>query len=300
MEKIYHRPVLLKESVEGLNIQPGKTYVDLTFGGGGHSKKILEMMDGGTLIAFDQDVDAHRNAIEDERLILVQGNFRYLKNYLKYYSAWPCDGILADLGISSHQIDDPERGLSVRFEGPLDFRMNKSRELTGEDVLNEYDEDQLKVMLKEYGEVKNAGALAKGILKARSEQRLSSTGQFKKVVEKYAPPRAEQKYLARVFQAVRIEVNREMEALEEMLMAAVEALKPGGRLVVISYHSLEDRMVKNLIRSGNTGGRIEKDFFGNVQKPLLAVNRKVIIPSAEEVEENPRARSAKLRIAQKI
>lgn len=296
----YHKPVMLNESVEGLNIQPGKTYVDATFGGGGHAQKILEKLDGGRLIAFDQDEDARDNTFDDERLIFVKGNFRYLRNYLKYYQAFPCDGILADLGISSHQIDNPGRGFSTRYDGPLDFRMNTSQSFTGEDLVNDYDFDDLVYALKNYGEIKNAKALAKGIIKARQNERLNSIEQLKKHVEKYAQRNMEYKYLARVFQAIRIEVNQEMQALEQLLRDVPEALKPGGRLVVISYHSLEDRMVKNMIKTGNLEGNLDKDFYGNVRKPLEAINRKPITPSEEETENNPRARSAKLRIAQKV
>ncbi|MCF8218414.1 MAG: 16S rRNA (cytosine(1402)-N(4))-methyltransferase RsmH [Bacteroidales bacterium] len=296
----YHKPVLLDESVEGLNIQPGKTYIDVTYGGGGHAKKILEKLEGGQLIAFDQDEDARGNWIEDERLIFVKGNFRYLKNYLKYYQAFPCDGILADLGISSHQIDDPARGFSTRYDGPLDFRMNTDQQFTGEDLVNDYSPGDLMFVLKNYGEIKNAKALAKGIVKAREEERLSTIEQFKKLVEKYAPRYSEHKYLAKVFQAIRIEVNQEMQALKQMLMDVSGVLKPGGRLVVISYHSLEDRLVKNLIRAGNLEGTLDKDFYGNVKKPFEAINRKPIVPSEEEIARNPRARSAKLRIAQKV
>ena len=296
----YHNPVMLNESVEGLNIQPGKTYVDATFGGGGHAQKILEKLEGGRLIAFDQDEDARDNTFDDERLIFVKGNFRYLRNYLKYYQAFPCDGILADLGISSHQIDNPERGFSTRYDGPLDFRMNTSQSFTGEDLVNDYDFDDLVYALKNYGEIRNAKALAKGIINARQNERLNSIEQFKKHVEKYAQRNMEYKYLARVFQVIRIEVNQEMQALEQLLRDVPEALKPGGRLVVISYHSLEDRMVKNMIKTGNLEGNLDKDFYGNVRKPLEAINRKPITPSEEETEKNPRARSAKLRIAQKV
>jgi 16S rRNA (cytosine1402-N4)-methyltransferase len=296
---MYHKPVLLDESVEGLDVRPGGVYVDVTFGGGGHSRKILEMLDGGKLIAFDQDADAGRNLIDDDRLVLVKANFRYLKNFLKYYNAYPCDGILADLGISSHQIDDPARGFSTRYDGPLDFRMNVSQKFSGEDMVNDYDAEKMAKVFRDYGEVKNAWPLAKGIVKAREEERLTTIARFREVVEGFAPKKAEHKYLAKVFQAVRIEVNQEMQALEDMLMAAAEVLKPGGRLSVISYHSLEDRLVKNLIKAGNLQGKLQKDFYGNVLKPLEAVNRKLIVPSEEEIKENPRARSAKLRIAEK-
>ncbi|MCF8331829.1 MAG: 16S rRNA (cytosine(1402)-N(4))-methyltransferase RsmH [Bacteroidales bacterium] len=299
MIKMYHKPVLVEESVEGLNISPDKIYVDVTFGGGGHAKKILERLEGGRLIAFDQDEEALANRHMDERLIMVKGNFRYLKNYLKYYGAYPCDGIIADLGISSHQIDDPGRGFSTRFDGPLDFRMNTSQEYTAGELLNTIDMRSLVMVLSSYGEIQNAKSLARGIVEARKKERFKTIGQFKELLEKYAPQKNRLKYFARVFQAIRIEVNQEIYALEDFLLAIPDALKPGGRLSVISYHSLEDRLVKNFIKAGNLTGDIQKDFYGNVHKPLHAVNRKVITPSEEEVNKNPRARSAKLRIAQK-
>ncbi|MFO8086470.1 MAG: 16S rRNA (cytosine(1402)-N(4))-methyltransferase RsmH [Bacteroidales bacterium] len=297
---MYHRPVLLEESVSGLNIQPGKTYVDVTFGGGGHSKKILDMLAGGRLIAFDQDEQALANRIDDERLILVKGNFKYLKNYLKYYQAYPCDGILADLGISSHQIDRAERGFSTRFDGPLDFRMNREHDFSGKQLLNEYSDDQLKRVFFHYGEIKNATALARMIVKYRKQKQLETIGQLKSILEPFAPRGVEYKYFAKVFQAIRIEVNQEMEALEQFLAAVPDALKPGGRLSVIAYHSLEDRAVKNFIKAGNLQGQLQKDFYGNVQRPLEPLYRKVIKPTEKEIAENPRARSAKLRIAQKV
>ncbi|MFO8053963.1 MAG: 16S rRNA (cytosine(1402)-N(4))-methyltransferase RsmH [Bacteroidales bacterium] len=295
----YHNPVMLTETIDGLGIQAGKTYVDITYGGGGHAEKILEKLGKGRLIALDQDADALKNQINDERLVLIKGNFRYLKNYLKYYNAYPCDGILADLGISSFQIDCPERGFSTRYDGPLDFRMNKSASFTGEDLLNEYGQNELTRVFRQYGEVKNAPALAAGIIKSRGSERLRSVSQFKRVLSKYTPARSANKYLAKVFQAIRIEVNQEMQVLEDMLLQTPGALKPGGRLVVIAYHSLEDRLVKNLIRSGNLKGELQKDFYGEVHKPFNAVNNKPVVPSSLEIRDNPRARSAKLRVAER-
>lgn len=300
MKTNYHKPVLLDESVSGLNIQPGGVYVDVTYGGGGHSRKILDIMDGGKLIAFDQDRDASENYFNDVRLFFVDGNFRYLKNYLKYYDAYPCDGILADLGVASHQIDDPERGFSTRFDGPLDLRMDKRQEFSARELINSYEFEELSRVLKNYGEIKNARAVARAIIRARSEKTLANTGQLKEVISKFSSPQIRQKFLAKVFQAIRIEVNQEMKVLEEFLSATPEALKPGGRLSVISYHSLEDRMVKNMIKAGNIQGEMVKDFYGNVQKPFHAINKKVIISSDEEIKNNSRARSARLRIAEKI
>lgn len=296
----YHKPVLLEESLEALKISPGKTYVDLTYGGGGHSAGILERLDGGRLIAIDQDSDALANKLNDKRLTMIKGNFRFLKNYLRYYDAWPCDGILADLGISSWQIDNPRRGFSIRYDGPLDFRMNRNQQLTGEYVLNVYSVEELARMFRDYGEIRGAGKLAGAIGTYREKQPLKNINQLARLAGKLSPERLRSKYLAKVFQAVRIEVNQEMDALKTMLNQTASALKPGGRLVVIAYHSLEDRMVKNMVRAGNVHGKLEKDFYGNVKAPFKKVNNKVITPSEEEVSKNPRARSARLRIAERL
>lgn len=296
----YHNPVLLKECIEGLNIDPAGTYVDVTFGGGGHSREILRQLTTGKLYAFDQDADAEGNVIDDERFVLVRQNFRYMRNYLKMYNALPVDGILADLGISSHQIDVPERGFSTRFEGPLDMRMNQSLGMTAADVLNSYEEDKLKRILGEYGEVENAGRLSRAIVAARMEKPFGSVEELKKLLAGFARRGKENQYYAQVFQALRIEVNSELGVLKEMLMQVPEVLKEGGRLVVISYHSLEDRLVKNFMRSGKFEGEAEKDFYGNLLAPLRPVNRKPILPTEEEIRNNRRARSAKLRIAEKI
>lgn len=299
MMSSYHRPVLLKDAIEGLNIRRDGIYVDVTFGGGGHSRAILEQLgENGKLIAFDQDEDAQRNVITDPRFTLVRQNFRYLKNNLRLLRAWPVDGILADLGVSSHQFDTADRGFSIRFDGPLDMRMDRRTPLTAADVINNYEEGRLKKMFSLYGEVENAGRLARTLAEARSTP-IKTIEALKEAIESCIPKRKESQYLAQVFQALRIEVNGELTALEEMLTQAAESLKPEGRLVVISYHSLEDRLVKNFILRGKFDGEPEKDFFGNVLKPLDAVNRKPIVPSDEEMNENSRARSAKLRTAVK-
>jgi 16S rRNA (cytosine1402-N4)-methyltransferase len=296
----YHRPVLLHESLEGLNLRPDGTYVDVTFGGGGHSKALLAMLgEKGRLIAFDQDADAVANAIDDPRFTLVKQNFRFLKNFLRLHKAIPVDGILADLGISSHQIDEPGRGFSTRFDGPLDMRMNQDAGMTAADVLNRYEEAKLKKLFSEYGEVENAGRLSKAIAAYRSEQEIETIAELKVAIAECLPRGKEFQYLAKVFQALRIEINGEMDALKQLLEQSVEVLAPGGRLVVISYHSLEDRIVKNFFRSGNEEGTNEKDFYGNLVRPLEPVNRKPIVPGEKEIEENNRARSAKLRIAEK-
>lgn len=299
-ETVYHVPVLLHPSVDGMNIQPGGVYVDVTFGGGGHSREILRRMDSTAhLYSFDQDEDAEKNILADERFTFVRSNFRYLKNFLRYYGCEQVDAILADLGVSSHHFDDSERGFSFRFEGKLDMRMNKRSGLTAADVVNNYDEERLADIFYLYGELKNSRKLASVIAKARSKAPLTTIEEFLNVVKPLFGREREKKELAKVFQALRIEVNQEMEALKEMLAAATEVLKPGGRLVVITYHSLEDRMVKNLMKTGNTEGRVEKDFFGNVETPFRLVNNKVIVPDEDEQQRNPRSRSAKLRIAEK-
>lgn len=296
----YHIPVLLQESIEGMNLQPNGIYVDMTFGGGGHSKEILRQGDSSIrLFSFDQDADAEKNIVDDSRFTFVRSNFRYLYNFLRYHQVEQVDGILADLGVSSHHFDDSERGFSFRFDGNLDMRMNKRAGMTAADVVNTYDEERLANIFYLYGELKNSRKLASAIAKARNEKAIKTIGDFLEIVKPMFGREREKKELAKVFQALRIEVNQEMEALKEMLYAAAEALKPGGRLAVITYHSLEDRMVKNIMKTGNIEGKAEQDFFGNVQTPFRLVNNKVIVASNEEVERNPRSRSAKLRIAEK-
>ena len=299
-EQTYHVPVLLKESVEGMNLQPGGIYVDVTFGGGGHSREILRQGDSTIrLFSFDQDEDAERNIVDDKRFTFVRSNFRYLHNFLRYHDVEEVDAVLADLGVSSHHFDDSERGFSFRFDGKLDMRMNKRAGMTAAEVVNTYDEERLANIFYLYGELKNSRKLASAITKARSNKQIVTIGDFLDIVKPMFGREREKKELAKVFQALRIEVNQEMEALKEMLYAATEALKPGGRLVIITYHSLEDRMVKNMMKTGNIEGKAEQDFFGNVQTPFRLVNNKVIVASDDEVARNPRSRSAKLRIAEK-
>ena len=299
-EQTYHVPVLLQESIEGMNLRPGGIYVDVTFGGGGHSKEILRQGDESIrLYSFDQDEDAERNIMNDERFTFVRSNFRYLHNFRRYHDVEEVDAVLADLGVSSHHFDDSERGFSFRFDGKLDMRMNKRAGMTAAEVVNTYDEERLANIFYLYGELKNSRKLASAITKARSNKQIVTIGDFLDIVKPMFGREREKKELAKVFQALRIEVNQEMEALKEMLYAATEALKPGGRLVVITYHSLEDRMVKNMMKTGNIEGKAEQDFFGNVQTPFRLVNNKVIVASDEEVARNPRSRSAKLRIAEK-
>lgn len=299
-ELTYHVPVLLRESVDGMNIRPNGTYVDVTFGGGGHSREILSRLEkDGRLLGFDQDEDAERNIVDDPRFIFVRSNFRYLHNFLRYHGIEEVDAILADLGVSSHHFDDSERGFSFRFDGDLDMRMNKRAGLTAADVLNTYEEERLADIFYLYGEVKNSRKLASVIVKARAAGPIKTIGEFLEIIKPLFGREREKKELAKVFQALRIEVNQEMEALKEMLATATEALKPGGRLVVITYHSLEDRMVKNIMKTGNVEGKTTQDFFGNLQTPLKPVNNKVIVPNEKEIERNPRSRSAKLRIAEK-
>jgi 16S rRNA (cytosine1402-N4)-methyltransferase len=300
MEAKFHIPVLLNESIDGLAIGTGGIYVDATFGGGGHSKKILENLGTGKLIAFDQDADAAGQLIEDDRFIFVHNNFRFLKNFLRYYHFDSVDGILADLGVSSHDFDVPGRGFSFRFDGKLDMRMNQSAKLTAGDIINEYEEEYLVRIFSEYGELPNAGKVASVIVAARQKTRIETTLQLCNVLEHITPRKAASKFLAKVFQALRIEVNQELEVLKSFLNNAADVLKPGGRLVVISYHSLEDRLVKNLIQKGDFSGEVEKDFYGNVRAKFKPVHKKVIVPSEEEIAKNPRARSAKLRIAERI
>ncbi len=294
---MYHEPVLLQKSIDGLNINPDGVYVDVTYGGGGHSKEILNRLKGGKLIAFDQDEDALNNVIDDERLILVNANFRFIKNFLMFYKVLPVDGILADLGISSHQIDDTERGFSTRFNSELDLRMDRKSGQSAKEVLANYTEEELKKMFFEFGELNNAKSLAKAIVLEREYNEISTVNDIKKVLERFAERGRENKFYAKVFQALRIEINHEIEALDEFLEQSIEVLKPEGRLVVISYHSLEDRLVKNYMKSGNAEGNIEKDFYGHEQVPYKMITRKPLVPGEEEIEINKRARSAKLRIA---
>ena len=297
----YHNPVLLKESVDGMGISGAETCVDVTFGGGGHSREILSRLnEEGRLLSFDQDKDAVANSLEDNRFELVKQNFRYLKNFLRFHQAVPVDCILADLGVSSHQFNEGERGFSIRFEGPLDMRMNQSGDLTAEKIINDYEEADLIRIFREYGEVKNAQKLVFEIVNTRDSGRITKTKELIEIIEDCVPGKFRNKYLAQVFQALRIEVNDEMGALKAMLEQSYEVLKSGGRLSVITYHSLEDRLVKNFLKKGKFDGEVEKDFFGNPQLKFKLVNRKPILPSDEEIKNNNRARSAKLRIAEKL
>ncbi len=298
---MYHTPALLQESIEGLNIRPEGVYVDVTFGGGGHSREILSRLGGGgRLLSFDQDEDAARNRIEDERFVFVRSNFRFLKNFLRYHSVSEVDGILADLGVSSHHFDDSSRGFSFRMPGNLDMRMNRQISKTAANVLNEYSIEKLSDIFFFYGELKNARKIALAVTDFRQSSPIATISDFLQVMRPFISKEKENKILAQAFQALRIEVNDEMEALKELLLQGLQVLKPGGRFGVISYHSLEDRLVKNFFKSGNFEGEIRKDFFGNVETPFQPVNRKVIIPSEEEQKNNPRSRSAKLRIAEKV
>ena len=296
----YHQPVMLQECMEGLAINPDGVYVDVTFGGGGHSREILKKLSNkGRLLAFDQDADARKNLPDDDRLTFIDQNFRYLKNNCRLQGAMSVDGILADLGVSSHQFDKPERGFSIRFDADLDMRMDQSTSLTAKEVINTYSEDKLHKIFGIYGEIKNAKSLAREIITARLNAPIETVSELKLALLKLIPKGKENKYLAQVFQALRIEVNQELEALQEFLEQTVDVLKPGGRLVVMSYHSLEDRLVKNFIAKGKFRGEVEKDFFGNQLKPLEAVTRKAVTAGEEEIKLNNRARSAKLRIAEK-
>lgn len=299
---MYHIPVLLQESVDGLRINPGGTYVDVTFGGGGHSREILRRLGPeGRLYSFDQDADAERNVPEgDERFTFVRSNFRYLTNWMRYYGVDGVDGLIADLGVSSHHFDAEERGFSFRYDAPLDMRMNGRAGMTAADLVNTYDEERLANVLYLYGELKNSRRLASAIVKARSQKNIVFIEDLLQAVKPLMPREREKKDLARVFQALRIEVNHEMDALQEMLEATLKVLRPGGRLSVLTYHSLEDRMVKNFVRAGRVDGKVEKDFYGRTFTPWKAVNNRVIVPGEEEQRENPRSRSAKLRIAEKI
>ena len=304
----YHIPVLLNESIDGLNIQPGGIYVDVTMGGGGHSHEILKRLDANAhLYSFDQDADAEANLkqnhcddlLNDERFTFVRSNFRYLKNWMRYHGVEQIDGLLADLGVSSHHFDDESRGFSFRFESPLDMRMNKRSSKTAADIVNNYAEEALADIFYLYGELKNSRKIASLLVKARQEKKIETTGDFIAVVEPLFKREREKKDLAKLFQALRIEVNGEMSALKELLTSVVDILKPGGRLSVITYHSLEDRIVKNIMKAGNIEGKIEQDFFGRINTPFKLINNKVIVPTDEEQEQNPRSRSAKLRIAEK-
>ncbi len=297
----YHVPVLLTESIDGLAIQPDGIYVDVTFGGGGHSREILRRLGPkGHLYSFDQDADAEKNIVADDRFTFIRSNFRYIKQWMRYYGVDKIDGLLADLGVSSHHFDDAERGFSFRFDAPLDMRMNKRAGLTAADVVNDYTEEQLADIFYLYGELKQARRIASMVVKARSQQRIATTGDLLKLLGVDTDNGQWKKDMARLFQALRIEVNHEMEALKEMLVGATEVLRAGGRLSVITYHSLEDRMVKNMLKAGNAEGRVKQDFFGRAETPFRLVNNKVIVPTDEEQQRNPRSRSAKLRIAERV
>ena len=299
---VYHIPALLEESMAGLNIAPGGTYVDVTFGGGGHSRAIMSRLgEGGRLYGFDQDIDEYANRIDDPRFTFVHGNFAYLKNFLRYYGVEAVDGIIADLGVSFHHFDDAARGFSFRADAPLDMRMNRDGGRRAADLLATLDEEQIADLLYNYGELKQARRMAAAIVKSRTAGvPVATVGRLLEVVRPMVKPAQEKKELAQVFQALRIAVNDELGALRSLLEQSLQVLRPGGRLVVITYHSLEDRMVKNFIKCGNVEGKVEKDFFGRVDVPLKAVNNRVIQPNEEEVERNPRSRSAKLRIAEKV
>lgn len=296
----YHVPVLLRESIDGLDIKPDGVYVDVTFGGGGHSREILQRLGKkGHLYSFDQDEDAEGNIPNDDRFTFVRSNFRYLRNWMRYYGVEHIDGLLADLGVSSHHFDDETRGFSFRFDAPLDMRMNKRAGMTAADILNNYNEEQLADVFYIYGELKNARKIASVIVKARNEKTIETTGDLLKITEDLLPKTREKKEAAKLFQALRIEVNHEMDALKEMLNGACDVLRDGGKLSVITYHSLEDRIVKNFMKAGNVEGKVKQDFFGRIEAPFKQVGGKVITPSEEEQQHNPRSRSAKLRIAEK-
>ncbi|MGC6432272.1 MAG: 16S rRNA (cytosine(1402)-N(4))-methyltransferase RsmH [Jejuia sp.] len=300
METMYHNPVLLKETVDGLNIKPDGVYVDVTFGGGGHSREILNRLgEKGRLFAFDQDLDVLENTIDDERFVLINENFRYVKRFLRFHGVKAVDGVLADFGVSSHQFDVAERGFSTRFEAKLDMRMNQQNELSAYHVVNEYEEEQLKQVFLQYGELRAAPAMARLIVAHRQNEPIVTSEQLKQVLKKFLAPRHENKILAQIYQAIRIEVNQEIEVLKEFLLQTPEILKVGGRLSFISYHSLEDRLVKRFIRNGMFEGEPERDVFGNFEVPLKKVNG-LIVPTKEEIKLNNRARSAKLRIAEKL
>ena len=294
---MYHNPVLLKDSINALEIKESGTYVDVTFGGGGHSREILSRLgDKGKLFAFDQDPDARRNKIEDNRFVLIEENFRYIARFLKFYGIIKVDGILADLGVSSHQFDEAERGFSIRFDGELDMRMNRNSKVSAKKIINTYSEEMLSELLFLYGELRNARSIAKTIVKARDQEKIETSFQLRKLLQNFLPKAKEHKILAQIFQAIRIEVNEELEVLKEFLTQTPNLLNPKGRLSVISYHSLEDRFVKRFIRTGLFSGEPEKDFFGNIEVPLEKVG-KLITPNEQEIRTNNRARSAKLRVA---
>ena len=296
----YHIPVMLQASIDGLCLKPGGIYVDATFGGGGHSAEILRRLDDtGRLLGFDQDEDAEKNVVPDQRFTFVRSNFRYLQNFLRYYGITEVDGILADLGVSSHHLDDGTRGFSFRTDGPLDMRMNRKGRISAADVVNGYDEQRLADVFYLYGELNNSRRIASAIVKARQNRPIVQTGQLLDIIRPFMSRDREKTDLARTFQALRIEVNQELEALRDLLTASAKVLKKGGRLVVITYHSIEDRMVKNMMKTGNVEGRLQKDFYGRAETPLKPVNRQVIVPDEEELARNPRSRSAKLRIAEK-
>ena len=298
---VYHIPALLDACMAGLAVQPDGTYVDVTFGGGGHSRAILERLgDKGRLYAFDQDEDACVNRIEDNRFTFVRSNFRFLKNFMRYYDVDSIDGLLADLGVSFHHFDASERGFSFRFDGALDMRMNRRARTTAADIIESYTQEQLSDIFYLYGELRSARKIAGAVVSARRVQKIDTTTRLVEVVSPYIDKRQEKKELAQLFQALRIEVNQEMEALRRMLLSACEMVRPGGRIAILTYHSLEDRLVKNFFKTGNFEGRVEKDFFGRIESPLRPVNNKVIVPDDDEVIRNPRARSAKLRIAEKL
>ena len=298
---VYHIPALLDACMAGLAVQPDGTYVDVTFGGGGHSRAILERLgDKGRLYAFDQDEDACVNRIEDNRFTFVRSNFRFLKNFMRYYDVDSIDGLLADLGVSFHHFDASERGFSFRFDGALDMRMNRRARTTAADIIESYTQEQLSDIFYLYGELRSARKIAGAVVSARRVQKIDTTTRLVEVVSPYIDKRQEKKELAPLFQALRIEVNQEMEALRRMLLSACELVRPGGRIAILTYHSLEDRLVKNFFKTGNFEGRVEKDFFGRIESPLRPVNNKVIVPDDDEVIRNPRARSAKLRIAEKL
>ena len=297
----YHVPVLLQESIDGLNIKPDGIYVDVTFGGGGHSREILKRLgENGHLYSFDQDEDAEKNILDDDRFTFVRSNFRYLHNWMRYYNVAHIDGLLADLGVSSHHFDDETRGFSFRFDAPLDMRMNNRSGVTAAEILNTYSEEMLADIFYIYGELKNARKIASAIVKARSYKNIEKTGDLMQETEKLFLREREKKEIAKLFQALRIEVNHEMDALKEMLNGAKEILNEGGRLSVITYHSLEDRIVKNMMKAGNVEGRVTQDFYGRTEAPFRLISNRVITPSEEEQERNPRSRSAKLRIAEKV
>ena len=297
----YHVPVLLMESVDGLEIKPDGVYVDVTFGGGGHSREILSRLgEKGHLYSFDQDEDAEQNIMDDERFTFVRSNFRYLKNWMRYYGVEEIDGLLADLGVSSHHFDDETRGFSFRFDAPLDMRMNKRSGLTAVDIVNAYDEEQLSDIFYIYGELKNARRIAAAIVQARAAKRIETTNDLMEATEKCFQREREKKETAKLFQALRIEVNHEMDALKDMLNGAKDLICEGGRLSVITYHSLEDRLVKNMMKAGNVEGKVKQDFFGRTESPFRQIGGKVIVPDEEEQARNPRSRSAKLRIAERV